>query len=357
MSDHSFQPNWASPPGDTINDILYERGISPATFASKINLPPSAAKKLLTGVLELTPEIAKDLSELLGASDKFWLRREQQYRGDLVRLEEEFGVSHWLEELPVKDMIKLGWIKSARSAKDKAQACLDFFGVKNVADWRLSYKTQLDAVAFRTSETFNSTPGAVISWLRQAELESTEIDLSKWNPEKFRSALIEARSLTRKKEPSEFLPQLQSLCASAGVAVVIVRAPSGCRASGATRFPAKDRALLALSFRYLSDDHFWFTFFHEAAHLLLHSKELTFIETSEPYDTAKEAEANKFSEDFLIPVNRQSELLTLGGDYKKIMRFARAIGISPGIVVGQMQYKKLLRPNQLNSLKKRYKWS
>jgi hypothetical protein len=36
-----------------------------------------------------------------------------------------------------------------------------------------------------------------------------------------------------------------------------------------------NKAMVILSFRYLSDDHFWFTFFHEIAHLLLHNASLT----------------------------------------------------------------------------------
>lgn len=357
MSDHSFQPDWLSPPGDTISDLLDEKGISPVTFASKVKLTPGIAKKLLTGSVELTPEIAKELVQFLGATEKFWLKREQQYRADLIRLGEDAEFSTWLDELPIQDMVRLGWIQSARATKDKVRACLDFFGVSDIAAWRSQYRTQLEAVAFRTSGSFDSTPGAAISWLRQAEIESQEMSLSSWDPDRFRTCLFEARSLTRKKDPSEFLPELQRICAKSGVAVVVVRAPSGCRASGATRFISPDRALLALSFRYLSNDHFWFTFFHEAGHLLLHSKDLTFIETTEPYDTVKEAEANKFSQDFLIPPDQQGELNKLGSSYKNILRFARRVGIAPGVVVGQMQHKGLLRPNQLNSLKKRYKWS
>src|SRR5262245_53695423 len=124
--------------------------------------------------------------------------------------------------------------------------------------------------AFRTSPSFDSQPSAVAAWLRQGEIETEAFDCNHWDPIRFRESLADIRSLTRQKEPRRFIPALQRCCAESGVAVAIVRAPKGCRASGATRFLTRHKALLMLSFRYLTDDQFWFTFFHEAGHLLLH---------------------------------------------------------------------------------------
>ena len=67
-----------------------------------------------------------------------------------------------------------------------------------------------------------------------------------------------------------FLPKLQALCAEAGVALVFVRAPRGCRVSGASRLVTPEKAMILVSFRFRSDDQFWFTVFHEIGHLILH---------------------------------------------------------------------------------------
>jgi HTH-type transcriptional regulator/antitoxin HigA len=111
-----------------------------------------------------------------------------------------------------------------------------------------------------------------------------------------------------------------------------------------------------LSFRYLSDDHFWFAFFHEAGHLLLHGKRALFLEG---YGTTnkEEEEANAFAARMLIPREFQSKLPALRADSLQIIKFARQIGIAPGIVVGQLQHAKLVKPEHLNRLKRRYRWT
>ena len=112
-----------------------------------------------------------------------------------------------------------------------------------------------------------------------------------------------------------------------------------------------------LSFRYLSDDHFWFTFFHEAAHLILHREKYIFLEGDDRLSSDEEEEANKFAADTLIPPEFQAEMMSLPAETRAVMRFARKVGVSRGIVVGQLQHRGLLRRNQLNNLKHRYTWS
>src|SRR5262249_51187056 len=156
--------------------------------------------------------------------------------------------------------------------------------------------------AFRTSATFDSQPGAIAAWLRQGEYEAGKIHCDRWDPDAFRQQLQVIRGLTREREPEVFLPELKRLCACCGVAVVApLRAPKGCRASGASWFRSPGRPLLMLSFRYLTDDHLWFTFFHEAAHLLLHGDRSLFLEGEDRETSKEEEEANTFAANTLIP--------------------------------------------------------
>ena len=142
------------------------------------------------------------------------------------------------------------------------------------------------------------------------------------------------------------------------MAVVISRTPFGCRASGATKFLDNDKAMLLLSFRYLSDDHFWFTFYHEAGHIVLHKSKSPIIEENSSNKTysEEEREANLFAGEVLIPHELQSELSRLRGNKRNIISFAMKAGVSPGIVVGQMQHRGIIDHKYLNSYKRRYDW-
>jgi len=355
-----FHPDWISAPGDTIGDILEQCNMSEREFSRHLGKTPEETQDLLRGRGPITLEIAKTLEFLIGGSVTFWMAREHRYREDLNRFKgqaERIGGSNWLDELPIKDMARFGWLPSLQGSADKIVASLRFFGVANVPAWREAYRTVLETAAFRTSSAFESQPGAVAAWLRQGEIESGEIACKAWDAKKFRQVVGEIRYLTREKVPNGFVPELQRRFADCGVAVVILRAPSGCRASGATSFLTKSRALMLLSFRYLSDDHFWFSVFHEAAHLILHENIAIFLEGPNMASTKEEDEANQYAADTLIPPEFRSEMLKLPVNGREVMRFAKRIGVSPGVVVGQLQHLGRLERRQLNNLKRRYRWS
>jgi HTH-type transcriptional regulator / antitoxin HigA len=349
-----FCPDWVSPPGDTISDILIERDISTTEFAKLIGCTTDNVNDLLQGRATITIEIARKLEKVLGASVEFWMSRDFQYRKDITRLHSV--QNEWLDELPIGDMIKYGWLSPIPHPKNEVEACLRFFDVSSVQEWEDTYDDLLQMTIFKTSPTFESRPAAVAAWLRQGEIVAEYIKCNDWDANYFQKALVNIRSLTRRKNPSIFIPELEKYCADSGVALVVLRAPTGCRASGATRFLSRNKALLMLSFRFLTDDHFWFTFFHEAGHLLLHDKSNLFLEGVDDTITTQEREANKFAESILIPPDWQETFLNLKANSSEIIRFAVRIGIAPGIVVGQLQHYGKLRFNQLNSLKRPFRW-
>lgn len=348
-----FRPDWASPPGDTIRDILRERHISEVEFARLMRITSERASELLEGRASVTIGIARRLESLFGASVEYWMSRDFQFREDLARFRS--GEEQWLAELPLGDMKRYGWLKPAPHPANEVASCLRFFDVPTIGAWREKYANLHQMMAFRTSPSLDSKPGAVAAWLRQGEIIAESIECGSWDAKRFEQSLPSMVPLTRVKDPRRFVPELQNRCAASGVAVVIVRAPSGCRASGATRFLSPNKALLLLSFRYLTDDHFWFTFFHEAGHLLLHGDKV-FLEGLDVPTNAEESEANQFAEDILVPPPVRPELLKLGPNTREVIRFARHIGVSPGVIVGQLQHRGRIKHNQLNGLKRRFRW-
>jgi HTH-type transcriptional regulator / antitoxin HigA len=357
-----FAPMWAVPPGRTISDLMKSKGIASTRLAHLVDMTESDFDSLLAGKCALTASVAARLEVALGASVRFWLRREEQYRKQLAELTDGVDPDNedyksWLKTLPVKEIQGLGWVKSTKDKTEKLRRCLEFFDVPNLDAWYRTYVDLRAAAAFRTTDAYLEDAPATAAWLRQGELQAERIECGNWSPERFEAQLTKIRSLTQIATPSEFLPKLQKLCAEAGVAVVIVKAPKGCRASGATFFANPNKAVLLLSFRYLSDDQFWFSFFHEAAHLILHwDADLLILETSDSPKSPREEEANLFASEQLIPRELQKRLPDASKTLKGIMRLARDAGVSYGIVVGQMQFRGLVRRERYNRLKARYKW-
>jgi plasmid maintenance system antidote protein VapI len=345
----------------TIATILKEKGLGADDLARGIKGTIRDVELLLEGTAILSDDLAHRLAEALGSSAGFWSRREIRYREGLDRLHQEAAQAarhNWLDEVPVKEMVRLGWIKPMTDPTALAASVLRFFGVPDLASWRKAYEQALHPAAFLTSPTFDSQPGAIAAWLRQGEYEADKIYCDRWDSDAFRQQLQVIRGLTCERDPDVFLPELKRLCAHCGVAVVApLRAPKGCRASGASWFRSPGRPLLMLSFRYLTDDHLWFTFFHEAAHLLLHADRSLFLEGEDRETSKEEEEANAFAANALIPPERQAEMLQLKMQRRPVVRFAHDVGIAPGIVVGQLQHRKVIGYGQLNGLKRRYEWS
>jgi HTH-type transcriptional regulator/antitoxin HigA len=357
-----FAPMWAVPPGRTISDLMHKKGITPSRLAELVDVSEQQLVGLLAGKSALTESVAARLQGALEIPAAFWLSREKQYRMQLSELnagvdadKEEYKL--WLKSLPLKEMYSLGWINAVKDKQEKLRNCLDFFGVPNIEAWYRTYVDLKSAAAFRTTDAYLEHAPTTAAWLRQGELQAENIECKEWNPQRFAAQLVKIRALTGIAEPSKFLPNLRAICAEAGVAVVIVKAPKGCRASGATFFANPNKAVLLLSFRYLTDDQFWFSFFHEAGHLVLHwNEDLLILETSDGPKSAREEEANQFAMDILVPRELQKNLPAASKTLIGIMRLARTAGVSYGIILGQMQFRGLVRPDRFNRLKIRYKW-
>jgi HTH-type transcriptional regulator/antitoxin HigA len=147
------------------------------------------------------------------------------------------------------------------------------------------------------------------------------------------------------------------LFASAGVALVWVPELRRVPVSGATRWLGHEKALIQLSLRYKTDDHLWFALFHEAAHVLRHSRKLVFIEDGRN-DSAEERDANEFAANMLVPRSEYEALVARTPlSHGVITDFARRIGVAPGVVVGRLQHDGHVPFTHFNTLKKRLRWS
>src|SRR6266705_5761003 len=195
----TFCPDWASPPGETIGDILRERNISIDEFAKRIGQTQAEAKELLSGRLAITIGLARQLERVIGGSVEFWMARDFQYHHQIVIPAE--ATNAWVRELPLADMVKFGWLKPVPKRSEELAACLRFFDVPNVAVWHRVYGPLEQKFLFKTSPSFESRTASVAAWLRQGEIEAKEMRCAPWNGQGFETSLASIRSLTREKDP------------------------------------------------------------------------------------------------------------------------------------------------------------
>ena len=357
-----FEPNWASPPGDTISRLASAGNLSVHELAERIGLEEEVFSGIMDGRVKICDEVADALSNELGASPHFWIERYNQFRDDKARIvgsAQAESLATWGQSFPAKALRQLGWLPKGSRGERLSKDILDFFGCDSIQGWKERYSSGIGQVAFRTSFAFEVDEMATLAWLRIGEVQSENLALAKFSANDFKNRLPELKKLCALKRPELFFPKLQQACAEHGVGLVSSKAPTGCRASGATWMSAKGNPIILLSFRYLSEDHFWFTFFHEAAHVVLHGTDHISLDGSDPSPlgaSAVEDEADAFAQDALVAADLRDEMLNAIPTRPHARRIARKAGVTPGIIVGQLQKSGALQPNQLNDLKRRYKW-
>jgi HTH-type transcriptional regulator / antitoxin HigA len=352
---HPFgDTDYAIPPGETLRELLDEQGLTQRELARRADLSPKHVNRLLQGLVPLSADVAQRLERVTGTPARIWNRLEANYQADLQRLRDrrDFAAAgSWLADLPVNALVQRGVLPGEPSDKvSRVEQMLNFFGVASVDAWDEVYKGL--ACSFRQSKAYQAKAGSVAAWLRLGEVAARDVHCQPFSGAGLRAALPQLRALTS-ESPEIFSPQMRSICASHGVAVVLVEDIAGARASGVTRWLTPSKALVQLSLRYRTDDHLWFTFFHELGHVLLDGKKDVIIEDGGiAIDDPREIGADRFSRDLLIPPEEATALAQLKSP-QAVREFAARTGISPGIVVGRLQHDGLWPHSRGHQLKRR----
>lgn len=355
----AFAPDWVSPPGDTILDLLEERGWTQQQLADRLGFSLKHVNQLTKGKVPLSEDAAIRLQNVLGAPVGFWLTREAQYRERAAlqdTAQRNAAMVPWLQRFPIKALMDAGVLRKRRLQASEKPAMvgelLAFFGVASTEQWESQYGEM--EVAFRRSREDQADVAAISAWLRMGERAAERWDGLRYDEGRFRAALAQIRTWTN-LEPVAFEPRLRQTLKEAGVAFVLAPALPRTHVSGVARWLSPHRPLIQLSLYGKTNDKFWFSFFHEAAHILLHSRQKSTVFLDDPgrsgSNSADEREADAWARDWLIPPQAATAMAQLPRTRAAVLAFASNVGVHAGIVVGRMQHDQLLEVTWLNDLK------
>jgi HTH-type transcriptional regulator/antitoxin HigA len=346
-----------TPPGDTIQETIDALGMSQSELAERLGKNLKNVNQIIKGKESISQNTAIRLERVLGIPASFWIERERAYRQEIAQIEALENLAddvQWAKEFPVKAMQDLDWIPAARDPIQVVKNLLTFFGIASKAQWKEIYLDRSISVAFRMSLAHTNNPEAVSAWLRQGELQAQKLKIKTYNKNRFVKTLEDARSLVR-AQPQDFKEKLQSLCLEAGVALVFTPCLPRAPISGASRWVMNTSVpLIQLSCRYKTNDTFWFTFYHEAGHILKHGKKIVFLEnvSGARLDKKKEKEVDKFASEALFPVKAYKKLQSeLDLDESIIRDYAARYNTHPAIIAGRLEYDELVNHSQFRHLK------
>ena len=355
--ENEYAPLSVTPPGTTLEEALEERGMSQAELAERTGRPKKTINEIVKAQAAITPETAIQLERVLGIPASFWIARQHQYDESVARANAEerlVGYIDWLKLFPVSQMASLGWIPRTASRVSMVESLLRFFRIASPDEWETALVAPRRRTSFRESAAFKTNPHALCAWLRQGEIEASAVECSEFSRHDFEDALVRIRSLVRDL-PSGFDSKLVSLCARAGVAVVFVPLIKGVHAWGATRWLNTGKAMILLSLKGKHEDVFWFSFYHEAGHLLLHGKKDLFVEEGGGKPGNVEKEADNFAKRLLIDDSLWQSFVAGRKAYsvEDVVQIAAKAGVSQAIVVGRLQHEGRIEPSHLNHLRRR----
>ena len=338
----------ATPPGATIKEQLNDRGMSQKEFAARMDMSEKHISRLINGDVQLTPETSVKLEMVLGVPAKFWNNLEAIYREKLIKAEAENAMDVDVEiakQFPYSEMAKFGWVPKTREAKEKVVNLRMYFEVVNLS---LLGSAQITRIACRRLAITEKSDLALMAWAQEAKIRARGIQTAPINVNGLISAMPELRKMTA-LNPKEFCPKIKKCLADCGIALVFLPHLKGSFLQGAS-FMDGNKIVVGLTARGKDADKFWFSLFHELAHIVLGH-------VGQPNEISEEDEkaADKWSGDTLI-ISEAFEAFRKDRDYseRSVLQFAKEQEIAPGIVVGRMQMEGMIRYNMLNNLKEKY---
>lgn len=333
---YGFEPDYAIPPGESLREVIGSLGMSQKELAKRTGLTVQSLNRIFKGTQPITYETANRLELATGVSATMWNNLEAQYREQLARIHERERLQDdldWLKEIPVAELVKRGVLPRPKDTVEQLREVLKFYGVSSVEAWCRIWEAP--AVAARRSPCFESKRGPASAWIRLGELQARAINCQTFDKVRFKKALKQIRYLIR--EPAYvFQPEMKRLCAESGVAVAMVREMKKVPWNGATKWLTPHKAMILLCLRGRGEDKFWFSFFHEAGHVLHDSKKDLLINDGSQ-DDPREKQANDFAAESLIP-SKYDDAIRRIRSKAEIVQMADLLGIATGIVAGRYQF-------------------
>lgn len=338
-----------TPPGATIKEQLVDRGMSQKEFALRMDMSQKHISRLINGEVQLTPDVAVRLEMVLGIPSNFWSNLETIYREKLVKANAENRMDADIElakKLPYSEMAKNNWVPATRKVKERVVNLRKFFEVVQLG--LLQQGALIPNIARRQLLLTEKSEYDLIAWAQKARLEARAIETKPIDLKSLEASIPKIRAMT-KINPDEFCPKLSGLLANCGVAMVYLPHIDGSFIHGAT-FMDGNKIVVGLTVRGRDADKFWFSLFHELAHVLRGN-----FGGANGFTDEDEKEADEFARQTLIP-KAQFDFFVERNEFgrESILQFAESIEIDAGIVVGRLQKEGYIDYRWYHDLKKKY---
>lgn len=359
MAQFEYKPIKAFHPGDTLREKLEEMGMSVKEFAVRTSKPEKTINAVLNGDSSVTPDMAIAFEQVTLIPAHMWLNLQRTFDEYVARQKKEAIYKDeetiiWARRFPYAKIASLGWLPSTTKLQEKIDNLFSFFRITSVKAWKDYYFNQELKVAFRISLKGAKDPYAISAWLREGEILASKMTLpTSYSSSELKKNIPAMLNLV-KEQPEDFSDRLRDLCSCSGIKLVYLNHIEHAPVNGCVRWVG-DYPCIQMTDKQKRNDIFWFSFFHEIGHILLHGKKDIFLEDMEFRGEApeKEKEADAYASNALLSKAAETEIIG-NNDFSRdaIVKYAKKFGTHPAIILGRLQHlKKVRQDTVLNDLR------
>lgn len=329
----TYNPNFTIHPGRTLEENLEFLKMSQAELSLRTGISEKHISQIINGESPITPETAIKLERTIGISAGFWNSLQGNYDIACSRIVAEKRNEQEIELAKKYNYNELASFKLVPAVSDWIERVKNLLALFKVDS--LQYVPQIEKIAFKQS-VGKINDYSLFAWLRFGEIEAEKLKVGKFDETKLKQSFAELKKLTFL--PKDFYKTLQNICADCGVFVVYTPYFKNTKVNGAVRWFG-DNPLIQLNSRGAYSDTFWFTFFHEIGHILLHGKKGKFLDFDGDVKNEKEKEADTLAADILIPEIEYRRLIskkTLA--LKEVVDFSNSLGVDFSLLAGRFAH-------------------
>lgn len=346
-------------PGETIGDVLEERGITQAELAARTGVSPAYMSNVIAGKKDISTNLAMGLEYALGVSKSFWLNLQANYDAELLEVNEENTI---IEEEraareDLKDIVKYLRQKGMMPANEKKEESIlslrKALQISNIAN----LKEMVPAGVFRMAANSAVNPYVLGAWIRLCQIAGNDKQIiTQFDIKRVDNLIVEIKQIMLQNS-MEIQKSLRTVMEKYGIDFSVAKNFRGAPVQGYISQKNEGVYQMVLTIRGSFADIFWFSLFHELGHIVNGDigKTARFIDDGS--DTSKEAAADLFASDKLL--NPESYAIFLkAGDFSidAIKSYALSQHVMPYIVIGRLQKEKYLDYYCFSDYKLRYKW-
>lgn len=350
-------------PGETIADVLEERGITQAELATRTGVTPAYVSNVIAGKKDISSNFAMALEYALDVPKSFWLNLQANYDAELLELNEANTVTDAEKAVLPKLHEIIVWLRKVQLIPNKQDKENTILSLRKAL--RISDISKLDTLvatgAFRVSKSAPVDQAVMGAWLRLCQVfgEQNTRSVPQFNLQNVEQLISDLKSIMLKPE-ADLQKDLSDVMAQYGIKFSVVHNFRGAPVHGYISQNKDGEYQMALTIRGAFADIFWFSLFHEIGHIVNGdiSKSSGFIDALNNTDMAKEDAADKFAGDTLLDPKSYARFVAMN-DYtiEAIRRYAVSQRVAPFVVIGRLQKEKRIPYAWYSDYKIRYKWS